>query len=702
MAVIKGIELKKGMFLSLIGMEVKGENDIYIVETDCAVNRENYYCSENTVWLNKVKLNGEISAQKYNLLSLDEREVKRNPNMRFEIITDLKAGKKTVREYLKARENGETVVTFEESNNKLEKGSIIKFVKGFTCGTFGNVYIGTRSVWEVEDCNNRLQIRELGKKGQYISTGREFRLNDKCLEQILNDGYIVILDKKECLKGELNNETVEVVEENTAKVTPATETTIEVAEQQENTNVEYTVTESTHTKTGATIYLVSLNQKVSKEEFKTISDNIKSLGGYWSRFTKTFIIADKEKAYSLLTPVAEEIQEVATEGQTIEQQENNDLTIKIISETHGELFSTTNINTATLHLNKIILEEQKTNFGYAKTCITLEYNNNSYYFNYDINGKISLQTDIIEFILNSEREELERLLKNDIKNYLIYREIEDIKNKITILEKFISKNTIEPETTQKAETIETIDNTKLVIFVEGEGCIKEITTNNIQVATENFNARIINEYNETCGGYSKTWITLTYKDNSYRFRYDLDNKTNLATNIIQFMIEQETQGLNYTLANREKFSSYMNIDSYEEEQKQMINILNDILQDNNEVVEIKENPYTEAIEQIEESNLYILNPSHDWLLKDNRLIRNDYMNAVIVATGKAVKEFISEGAGISPFNLKEFTGNLNAFKEGLRKCDNGNLITLFPTKQDQELKNIKMLDRFKKELERIS
>lgn len=422
-------------------------------------------------------------------------------------------------------------------------------------------------------------------------------------------------------------------------------------------NTEYEITQDTHTKTGSIIYVVKLVNRVSKDEFKAILENMKSLGSYYSKFKNGFIF--NTDPTSLLIPVVEEV--AATEEQEpelINAMDFNDIT-------------TLKTNYIT-NWNVLPQELQ----GYILSCD--RYWIDSQWINLYKENKIVAVIGISKWYRDVE---ITSFGAGELFQW-------DTKDGYTL-----NNLTIEPES---------IDNTKLVIFIDGEGCIKELTTNNIQAATENLNARILNEYNNTCGGYSKTWITLTYNDNSYRFRYDLDDKTNLATNIIQFMIEQETQELNYTLANREKFSSYMNIDDYEQEKKEVIELLEQLLKENNSIIELKENPYTEAIEQIEESKLYIVEPSHDWLLKDNRLIRNDYMNAVTIATGKAVREFIKEGKGISPFNLKQFTGDLNYFTTGLKKVDSGQLITIFPTKQDLELKNIKMLDRFKKELERVS
>ena len=243
-------------------------------------------------------------------------------------------------------------------------------------------------------------------------------------------------------------------------------------------------------------------------------------------------------------------------------------------------------------------------------------------------------------------------------------------------------------------------NNDLTIHIEGEGSIEEITTDNILKATENLNARILAEYNEDCGGYSKTFITITTNGESYKFKYDIDNKLNLTTNLFKFMIEQEKYEYNYTINNIEKFK-WINEENYKNEYKVIFELLNDLIEGNNLDVNIENNPYTAALERIKEVELYEVSASHNWIMKDSRLIKNEYFNGVVLATGKAIKEFISEGKRIDVFNLKRYKGNLKVFTEGLYKCDTGKLISLIPTKEDRELMTIKMLPRLENELARI-
>ena len=244
-------------------------------------------------------------------------------------------------------------------------------------------------------------------------------------------------------------------------------------------------------------------------------------------------------------------------------------------------------------------------------------------------------------------------------------------------------------------------NDNLSIHIEGEGIVEEITTSNILKATENLNARILNEYNSEYGGYSKTFITLTVKEKSYRFRYDIDNKMNLQENILMFMLDEEYKEYKYTLENIEKFS-WIKEEKYKAEYEELFIMLQDLIEENNNKLNIENNPYEIAIEKINDNELYEVSASHEWLMKDSRLIKNEYFNGVIVATGKAIKEFIMEGKRVDVFNLKAIRNDIKAFTEGIIKCDTGKLISLIPTEQEKELMNIKMLPRLEKELQRVS
>lgn len=110
--------------------------------------------------------------------------------------------------------------------------------------------------------------------------------------------------------------------------------------------------------------------------------------------------------------------------------------------------------------------------------------------------------------------------------------------------------------------------------------------------------------------------------------------------------------------------------------------------------------YKETYEDINNSSLYIVNFTKKRVIEDKRIILNGAFNDIQVVTGLTIKEMLKEGTGINILNLEEYKGNLNAFKEGLSKVDNGFIINLISTEIDKEISNIKMLSRLESELKR--
>ena len=183
------IKLVEGQFVRLIGMEVKGENDIYIVEHDYTKPDPRYSIVRNEYCLRKVKLNGEKKSSGYTIVFYDEYKEKKNPNMDIKIITDLKAGKKEVNSYLKNRNNDETVITFEKSEDQeIKDGSIIKFSEGIKFGVFGGYYVSNRGLWKVSFRNEgkNITITELGKKGQVLSNSRIYGADERLTKLFLS------------------------------------------------------------------------------------------------------------------------------------------------------------------------------------------------------------------------------------------------------------------------------------------------------------------------------------------------------------------------------------------------------------------------------------------------------------------------------------------------------------------------------------
>ena len=54
----------------------------------------------------------------------------------------------------------------------------------------------------------------------------------------------------------------------------------------------FSISESKHTKTGETIWLVKSTAKLSRDEFKKLEKEINKLGGYYSRFAHAFLFKE--------------------------------------------------------------------------------------------------------------------------------------------------------------------------------------------------------------------------------------------------------------------------------------------------------------------------------------------------------------------------------------------------------------------------
>jgi hypothetical protein len=322
------LELKVGQFVKLTGTTVKGENDIYVVES-------NWHKNDYT--LNKVKLDGTPKESGYRLYFYNEKSTKNDPNMKIEIVTDLKKAKKEVNEYLKNIESQEIVVTYVRAESQeIKKGSIIRFVKGLKFGTFGEKYIGTKSFWKVDfNSSNGLYIKRLGKKGQELSL-----LNDKNsysfsknLTDLVINEYIEVVEKIETRKGDIIKETKKVakkeikpVQETITEVEKVEESQQEVSNAQEtqtiNNSIEFTVSEDIHTKTGKKIFVAKLTRTLSKVEYININIRIKSLGGYYSSFKKGFLFDNEptellQNEFNTTIDIIEPTQEVQEPKQEI-------------------------------------------------------------------------------------------------------------------------------------------------------------------------------------------------------------------------------------------------------------------------------------------------------------------------------------------------------------------------------------------------
>lgn len=290
------LKLQEGQYVSITGAEVKGENDIYIVGHDYNVEGKYAVC-KNEYCLYKVKLNGERYKIKYSIVFYNARYEKQNENLNIKIVTDLKKAKKEVNSYLKARENNEIVTTFKISESqKAVNGSILRFKDYFKFGIFGEKHIGKGMLYEITFRDDKsCYIKELGKSGQSISNGRYFGCTPKLTESILEATEVI--EKVETLKGQIQKDAEKVIsKEEVIEVENLNESEeVKSEESKEETTQErlnYTISEDTHTKTGEKLFVISFDKRFSKEEFKIVLEQIKNIGGYYSKFKKGFIFKD--------------------------------------------------------------------------------------------------------------------------------------------------------------------------------------------------------------------------------------------------------------------------------------------------------------------------------------------------------------------------------------------------------------------------
>lgn len=101
-------------------------------------------------------------------------------------------------------------------------------------------------------------------------------------------------------------------------------TTTETA-QTEETSVNcytYEVSEDTDTRTGEKIFLVKVAEKLSREEYITVNQYIKSLGGYYSKFKHAFLFKENpsDKLNATITETTTQTAEAAQDAQNIKEE----------------------------------------------------------------------------------------------------------------------------------------------------------------------------------------------------------------------------------------------------------------------------------------------------------------------------------------------------------------------------------------------
>jgi hypothetical protein len=307
-----GITIEAGQYIQIIGAKVKNDNGIYIVD-------QKY--SEDSFCLKKVKQNGEKANAKYNIFFLDNNSIKRNPEMLYTVIAkdQLKAAAKEVSAYLKGKVATEKVYTFTRTaEQEVKQGLYIHIKKPVLFVGHINKVCGTYEITNVMD-NGRVCLHLIGAKGEQIAdnvngyyqfTPIHLNFNTDTMKDLFSENYIEILERHESTKGEQvkpkkerkQKEKTAISEPVKAEENPVNETTPEVTENpiEKPTGVKkgisFTVSADTDTRTNSKIYVAKLSAKISREEYQEVNQQIKTIGGYYSRFKKGFIFKDDPSA----------------------------------------------------------------------------------------------------------------------------------------------------------------------------------------------------------------------------------------------------------------------------------------------------------------------------------------------------------------------------------------------------------------------
>jgi len=388
------LQLQEGQFVKLTGTIVKGENDIYVVAHDYTKKDARYSIVKNEYCLIKVKLDGTEKSGGYRYYFYNEKSIKNDPNMNIEIVTDLKKAKKEVNEYLNGINSEEVVIEFVKSENQeVKDGSIIKFPNGIKFGTFGEKYIGNRTIWLVKFRENKtIYIKELGKKGQTISSGNEYSCTIGLTQEIIK--VCEVLNKIETKKGDIIKESkpvevIEIVAEPETKETSAVESiqeiTIESTEQTINNEIGCEVKFNTE-KNGIELYF---NDKPSEE----IRNQLKANGYRWAKFNKCWYTKDSEQAKQFLQSIGL----LNNEG----QQENNTINTTELKEVEPIEINIDNINAENFLISKEISKRENDGHWVMRT------------------KERDHQQEILNYLNNYQNKfiiELDKLEDNSIKN----------------------------------------------------------------------------------------------------------------------------------------------------------------------------------------------------------------------------------------------------------------------------------------------
>ena len=295
-----GIAIEQGQYIQIIGAKVKNDNGIYIVD-------QKY--SEDSFCLKKVKQNGEKANAKYNIFFLDNNSIKRNPEMLYTVIAkdQLKAAAKEVSAYLKGKVASEKVYTFTRTaEQEVKQGLYMHIKKPVLFVGHINKVCGTYEITNIMD-NGKVCLHLIGAKGEQIAdnvngyyqfTPIHLNFNTNTIKQLFSENYIEILERHESTKGEqVKPKKERKQKEKTAISEPvkAEENSIEKHTDAKK-GISFTISADTDTRDNSKIYVAKLSEKISREEYQEINQQIKTIGGYYSRFKKGFIFKDDPSA----------------------------------------------------------------------------------------------------------------------------------------------------------------------------------------------------------------------------------------------------------------------------------------------------------------------------------------------------------------------------------------------------------------------
>ena len=209
--------------------------------------------------------------------------------------------------YLAVRENGELNGHYHglgaSNTKKLYKvlsdpTYILKNNENGRINIISDIAIGknSKSVISIElDVYKNVEgVKETNHKGNYNLVITLFSAKDNYAENLKNKQEMSVLyeKKEDTHSSDLTSENMMLG--NTEKVSSDNI----IAEETKNVNTsEETITpaltdkcelhETTHTKTREALWVISLNDKITSDEYKALSTAVKKVGGYYSRFAKT-------------------------------------------------------------------------------------------------------------------------------------------------------------------------------------------------------------------------------------------------------------------------------------------------------------------------------------------------------------------------------------------------------------------------------